>query len=143
LRPERYEAGTPNTPGILGLAAGVRFLAEHADEVRAEEDLLATRLHEGVLGISGFSVLGPPPGEHRVPIVAVVHDAIEADRLAFALDRRWGVAARAGLHCAPWAHRTLGTAEHGALRFGLGYGNSADDVDTVLGALDELVKEFA
>lgn len=143
VRPDRYEAGTPNTPGILGLAAAVRFLTEHAQELRANEETLTHRLHQGVLGIEGFSVLGPALGEPRVPIVAVLHERISADRLAFALDRRWGIAARAGLHCAPWAHRTLGTAEFGALRFGLGYANTASDVDELLGALAVLANELA
>jgi selenocysteine lyase/cysteine desulfurase len=69
----------------------------------------------------------------------VVHDHIAADRLAFALDRSYNVATRAGLHCAPWAHRTLGTLEAGALRFGIGYGNTAEQVDVVLEALQHLV----
>jgi len=73
----------------------------------------------------------------------VVHDKIESDRLAFALDRRYGIAARAGLHCAPWAHKTLGTLSTGALRLGIGYGNIDSDVDTVLGALRELVGELS
>ena len=140
-RPDRYEAGTPNTPGIAGLGAAVRFLEVHAEEHRDEERRLARRLHEGVLGIGGFRALGPDPSEPRIPIVAVVHDSIDADRLAFALDRRWGIAARAGLHCAPWAHRTLGTALTGALRFGVGYGNTDADIDLVLEALSTLARE--
>lgn len=142
-RPDRYEAGTPNTPGILGLGAAVAWLAEHAEQQRAEESALASRLHEGLLGLGGFRVLGPELHEPRVPIVSVVHDRLAADRLAFALDRRYGIAARAGLHCAPWAHRTLGTLETGALRFGLGYGNTVEDVDVVVDALSTLVKELS
>ena len=141
VRPDRYEAGTPNTPGIAGLGAAVRFLDAHADEIRAQERLLVRRLHEGVLDIPGFSVLGPEPGAPRVPVISLVHEAIGADRLAFALDRRWGIAARAGLHCAPWAHRTVGTLETGALRLGIGYGNTVDDIDAALAALRTLAEE--
>lgn len=141
VRPDRFEAGTPNTPGIAGLAAAVRFLATHAEDLRAEERQLCRRLHEGVLGIGGYRVLGPDPSQHRVPIVSVVHEHITADRLAFALDRRWGIAARAGLHCAPWAHRTVGTMENGALRFGIGYGNTEAHVDAALEALSTLAAE--
>jgi cysteine desulfurase family protein len=142
VRPDRYEAGTPNTPGIAGLGAAARVLAADAEACRREEGRLATRLHEGVLELGGFRVLGPPPGVPRVPLVSVVHERIEADRLAFALDRRWGIAARAGLHCAPWAHRTLGTLETGALRFGVGRGNTDDDIDLALNALATLVAEL-
>lgn len=143
LRPERYEAGTPNTPGIAGLGAAARFLRDNAQEQRITERRLARRMYEGVLGIGGFRVLGPEPGEIRVPILAVTHESIDADRLAFALDRRFGVAARAGLHCAPWAHRTVGTLETGALRFGIGYGNTDDDIDVALMALRTLAEELA
>jgi selenocysteine lyase/cysteine desulfurase len=142
-RPDRYEAGTPNTPGILGLGAAVGFLSEHAREIRLHEGALSRRLHEGAVELGGFRVLGPAPDEPRVPIVALVHESIAADRIAFALDRRYGIAARAGLHCAPWAHRTLGTSETGALRFGLGYGNTQEHIDAVLAALRDLVSELA
>ncbi|MDI6900857.1 MAG: aminotransferase class V-fold PLP-dependent enzyme [Anaerosomatales bacterium] len=138
LRPDRYEAGTLNTPGIAGLGAAVRLLAEQGAEVRAAEVRLARRLHEGLLAIRGMRVLGPPPGEERVPIVSAVHDRIEPDRIAFELDRAYGVAVRAGLHCAPWAHETLGTLETGAVRFGVGWGVTESDVDRALEAVAEV-----
>ena len=143
VRPDRFEAGTPNTPGIAGLGAAARYLTLHATEHRATEHRLARRLHEGILDIGGFRVLGPEPCEIRVPILAVTHERIDADRLAFALDRRFGIAARAGLHCAPWAHRTVGTLETGALRFGIGFGNTDADIDFTLGALRTLAEESA
>lgn len=142
LRPERYEAGTPNTPGIAGLGAAARYLRVHAAEQRQLERGLVRTLHEGVLGIGGFRVLGPEPGEHRVPILAITHEHIDADRLAFALDRRFGIAARAGLHCAPWAHRTVGTIDTGALRFGIGFCNTETDIARALDALTELTDEL-
>lgn len=137
-RPERYEAGTPNTPGIAGLAAAVAFLVPRADEVRAEERRLARVLHEGLLGL-GFRVLGPEPDEPRVPIVSAVHPDHDPEQLAFMLDRRYGVAVRSGLHCSPAAHATLGTLETGALRFGVGWGVTEDEVGEALDALRELV----
>lgn len=141
-RPDRYEAGTPNTPGILGLGAAVRWLAQHGAEQRVHEQRLVRTFHEKVLEIPGYRVLGPEPHEPRVPVISVVHESVAADRIAFALDKRYGIAARAGLHCAPWAHRTLGTFETGALRFGVGYGNTSDDIDTAVAALALLAKEL-
>jgi selenocysteine lyase/cysteine desulfurase len=76
-----------------------------------------------------------------VPVLSIVHSTIDADRLAFALDKRFGIAARAGLHCAPWAHRTVGTLDTGALRLGVGYGNTSDDIDAALTALATLGQE--
>jgi selenocysteine lyase/cysteine desulfurase len=108
-------------------------------EQRAEETRLAARLHAGILAVGGFRVLGPPPGTPRVPIVSAVHEHLDAGGIAAALDERWSIAARAGLHCSPWAHESAGTLETGALRFGLGWGSTDGDVDTVLEALAELV----
>lgn len=139
VRPDRYEAGTPNTPGIAGLGAAARFLAGEGERQRALEAELAARLAEGLAAIPGVRVLGPAPGEPRVPIVSVVHERLESDRIASELDRGYGIAARAGLHCAPWAHRTLGTLETGAVRFGLGWGNTAEDVETAVAAVAEIV----
>lgn len=135
VRPDRYEAGTPNTPGIAGAGVAARLLTRDGVARRAVETELLRRLHEGVLEIGGFRVLGPVPGEPRVPVLSIVHERVAADQLAFALDRGWGIAVRAGLHCAPSAHRTLGTLEGGALRFGIGWGNTGEHVDVALEAL--------
>lgn len=134
-RPERYEAGTPNTPGIAGLGAAARLLLAHGEEWRATEQALYRRLKEGVMGIPGVTVYGPDPDESCAPTLSLNVEGIDADRLAFLLDRTYGIAARAGLHCAPWAHRTIGTLETGTLRLGVGYGNTADDVDAVIAAV--------
>lgn len=137
-RPDRYEAGTPNTPGIAGLGAAVRLLAEHGRELRAEEQRLTRRLHQGVLDIGGYRVLGPTPNEQRVPLLAITHERVESDQLAFGLDKRFGIAVRAGLHCAPAAHGATGTLDTGAVRFSLGWGTTDDAVDLALEALGEL-----
>jgi cysteine desulfurase family protein len=142
-RPDRYEAGTPNTPGIAGLAAAVDYLAQNATKLREQEARLTRMLHEGILDIGGYEVLGPLPDEPRVPVLSIVHERVDADRLAFALDRRYGIAVRAGLHCAPWAHRTVGTLETGALRFGLGYGTTEADIALALEALTALGRELS
>lgn len=138
-RPDRYEAGTANTPGIVGLGAAAGFLAGEGAAQRDLEADLARRLHEGILGIEGFRVLGPPPGVPRVPIVSAVHERVDGDRIAFVLDRTYGIAARAGLHCAPWAHDTVGTFECGAVRFGVGWGTTGAHIELALRALHEIV----
>jgi cysteine desulfurase family protein len=138
-RPERYEAGTPNTPGIAGIGAAARLLAEHGEQWRAEEQRVFRILKEGLLAMAGVTVYAPAPSEPSVPTLCITHQSIEPDRIAFLLDRHAGVAVRAGLHCAPWAHRTLGTLETGAVRFGVGHGTTEDDVRTALAALEEVL----
>jgi cysteine desulfurase/selenocysteine lyase len=130
-RPERYEAGTPNTPGIAGLGAAVRLLAAHGAQWRATEQRLFRELKEGLLAIAA--------DEPCVPTLSLVSDHMESDRIAFLLDRRYGIAVRSGLHCAPWAHRTIGTLESGSVRMGVGYGTTDYDVAAALTALAELL----
>ncbi len=140
-RPDLYEAGTANVPGIAGLGAAARLLAEQGDALRAEERRLARMLYEGLAEL-GFRVLGPGAAEPRVPVVSVTHPSLDSESFAFELDRRFGIAVRAGLHCAPWAHRTLGTlAEGGAVRFSLGYGITGDDVAYALESSGTLLRE--
>lgn len=134
-RPDRYEAGTPNTPAVAGLGAAARYLLEHGETLRAEERRLTRMLHEGLLEIPGMRVLGPPPTEERVPVVSIVHDGLDADRIAFELDVTYKIAVRGGLHCAPWAHETAGTRQSGAVRFGIGYGVTAADIDYALASM--------
>jgi selenocysteine lyase/cysteine desulfurase len=134
-RPDRYESGTPNTPGIAGLGAAVRMLIERGAEIRANEARLARRLREGLLEMPHVTLLGPGPGEESVPVVSFVSDTAAPDRIAFELDRGHGIAVRSGLHCAPWAHRAIGTGETGAVRFGIGWATTGDDIDAALRAL--------
>lgn len=139
-RPDRYEAGTGNGPGIAGLGAAAEYLTAHGDEIREREQQLTRRLHAGLLDIGGITVLGPPPGDERVPVVSVVHAHLAPDEIAFALDRRFGIAVRAGLHCSPWTHEAVGTLETGAVRFGLGWSLTDDDVDAALEAMTDICR---
>ncbi len=138
-RPDRYEAGSGNTPGMTGLGAAAGLLAEKGDSFREHSSDLMRQLHEGVLDIAGFRVLGPPPEEPRVPLLSIVHKTIEPDRIAFLLDRDYSVAARAGLHCAAWAHESVGSLAGGAVRLSVGWTTQAKDVDRALCALREIV----
>jgi cysteine desulfurase family protein len=138
-RPDRYEAGTPNTPGIAGLGAAARLLLQHGEQWRIEEQRRYRMLKQGLLELPGVTVYGPAIDEPAVPIVSITTGTLDPDRIAFLLDRHYGVATRSGLHCAPWAHRTLGTLQSGALRFGVGYGNTDEDVRTAVSALAEVL----
>jgi cysteine desulfurase / selenocysteine lyase len=136
--PTATKRGPRTRPASSAWVPPPRFLAEEGTGQRRREAELARRLHEGILEIEGFRVLGPPPAVPRVPIVSAVHDRVDADRIAFALDRTYGIATRAGLHCAPWAHETVGTLGCGAVRFGLGWGNTGEHVELTLRALREI-----
>lgn len=138
-RPERYEAGTPNTPGIAGLGAAARYQSAHGAGIRATERRLTVRLREALSAMDDVVLLGPAPHDESVPVVSFTSPRAEPDRIAFELDRRFGIAVRSGLHCAPWAHRTIGTLDTGALRIGIGHGTTDADIDALLAGLDEVL----
>lgn len=134
--PDRLEAGTPNAPGLAGLLAGCEFVLERGvEQIHAHEMRLKNRLLEGMVAIPGIRVLSPPAGDGAA-LVTLVADRLSPSELARELEVGWGIMARSGLHCAPEAHRLLGSASDGALRLSLGWASSDQDVDRTLEALD-------
>lgn len=145
--PERLEAGTPNTPGLVALAEGLRFLEETGlGEIRRHEARLHRRLVEGLREIDRVEVYNRPAADDRSVAVTAFNvrgtDPVEA---AFLYDRRYDIAVRAGLHCAPWAHRWIGTLDRepsGALRASPGLFTTEQDVSDFLEATRELAPEL-
>lgn len=138
--PARLEAGSQNAAGIAGLLAGVRFvLEEGVARIRAHEVELAEWLIEGLRNIPGVGILGPQEPRQRTAVVSITVEGYSPDQLAAVLDQVFDVATRAGLHCAPQAHRTAGTLDCGALRFSPGYFNTAEDVRYAVESLREIV----
>jgi len=103
--------------------------------VRAHERRLTERLLAGLRRIPGVTVPGTPDPERRVGVVAFQVAGWDPTALAAELDERFGVLARAGLHCAPLAHRTLGCFPRGTVRFSVGWATAADEVEAALEAV--------
>jgi len=136
--PIRLEAGTQNAAGLAGLLAGVRFVLEQGmDRIRSHEMALAGRLIERLQAIPGLRVLGPGDLERRTAVVSVTVQDYVPDQLAAVLDKVFDVATRAGLHCAPQAHRVAETLERGALRFSPGFFTTAQEVDYAVESLQQ------
>ncbi|MGH7445288.1 MAG: aminotransferase class V-fold PLP-dependent enzyme [Longimicrobiales bacterium] len=136
--PDHLEAGTLNAPGIAGLAAALEWLcAEGPERLRAREMALKRVLYDGLQAMPGVRVLSPaaPDG---VPIVTITAEGIDPSALASRLDREHGVLTRPGLHCAPDAHRLMGTEQTGAVRFSLGWASTESDVARALAAVGAL-----
>jgi cysteine desulfurase family protein len=133
--PDRLEAGTINAPGVAGLLAGIEWIQERGvDRLQAHGAAMKQRLHDGLRDVPGVRVVSPDvPG--GVPIVTVVADEIDPSTLAARLDREHAVMTRSGLHCAPEAHRVLGTADTGAVRFSSGWATTEDDIDRAIDAV--------
>jgi len=139
MMPDCYESGTPNTLGIGGLAAGLEFIRSTGREtIRLREEHLTRLLLTGLSQIQGITVHGPPASARRGSAVSLTMENRSVADLAFLLDRQYGIMARAGLHCAPAAHRSIDTFPQGTLRLSPGFFNTEAEIQTVLTALDKI-----
>ena len=137
--PDRFEAGTLNLPGIMGLHAALVWLErEGIHRIRQHELALTARFLEGLRDIPRLRAVGRRGPEGRAAVVSVACEGIDPAFLADALGREYGVLTRVGLHCAPNAHRTLGTYPAGTVRFSFGPWNTEAHADAALAALREL-----
>jgi len=134
--PDRYESGTLNAVGIVGLGAAAKHLREVGiDRVQARLTELGRRFRAALAGIDGVTVHGPTDPADSVGIVSLNIAGVPCATVARLLDDEWGVMTRAGLHCAPAAHRTLGTAPEGTIRFSWGNETSEQEIDIAVEAL--------
>ncbi|HKZ17843.1 MAG TPA: aminotransferase class V-fold PLP-dependent enzyme, partial [Geobacteraceae bacterium] len=134
--PERYESGTINTPGIAGLKAGVDFiLSTGIEAIRKKESLLVSLICEGLQSIEGVVLHGPENPEHHCGPVSFNVEGLDSSEIGFTLDREYDISVRVGLHCAPDAHKTIGTYPEGTVRVSPGFFNSEDEIEIFLDAM--------
>jgi cysteine desulfurase / selenocysteine lyase len=137
--PTRLEAGTPNTIGIAALKAGLEFIVKETPEaIAAHEQRLLSRFIEGIGDIPGIRIHGSRDITRRVATASISIEGTSPLQAAAALDDKFNIATRPGLHCAPYIHRQIGTAPLGTVRISMGYFNTNDDVDYCLTALKGL-----
>lgn len=139
--PDRFESGTLNLPGIYGLHAALHFILKTgADVLGAAEMRLTGRFLEGVKDLPHVRVIGRTDTNDRVGVVSLDFPGKDNAEIADRLDRDFGMATRCGLHCAPCAHRALGTFPAGTVRFSFGYGNTGGEIDRAIEAVALLSK---
>ncbi|MGB4659412.1 MAG: aminotransferase class V-fold PLP-dependent enzyme [Mobilitalea sp.] len=138
--PDKFEAGTLNLPGIIGLKASLEFIENIGiDQIREKELKLTQRFIDGVMKIKGIRVIGKLNCENRSAVVSLQSETIDEAELAFRLDNEYKIMARVGMHCAPNAHKTLGTFPRGTLRFSFGYENTEEEVEVAVKAIEEIL----
>jgi len=146
--PDRLEAGTPNTPGLVSLTYGLHFLREEGPERICSRTAERTRRMESRLReMENVDVLNPDSDSgDRTPVVSYRLTGVDPEEAAYHYDERHGIAVRAGLHCAPWAHRWLGTLDRvppGCLRASPGYFPQPDEISTFLDATADLIETLS
>jgi len=140
--PDKFESGTPNALGLAGLNASVHWILERGvDQIRSHEIQLTQRLLDGLNSISGVSIYGVQHAEQQIATISFNIRDKSPSEIGLRLDEEFGILCRVGLHCSPASHKTIGTFPAGTVRFGLGFFNTADEVDFAIAAIRKLIKE--
>ena len=139
--PDKFESGTLNAPGIAGLLSGINYIMrEGITAIQEREQELSQHFINELLNIPSIKVYGFKDASLRTPTISINSSKINNAELGFILDREYGIMSRTGLHCAPLAHKTMGTFPEGTLRFSLGPFNDKKDINYALHALNSIIK---
>lgn len=137
--PERHESGTMNTPAIAGLLAGVEYVASRGIAAIHDFEMeLAVRLCTGLATIPGVTVYNPAGTRPRCAVVSFTIAGKDPATVGFMLDHHYGISVRVGLHCAPLAHRSIGTFPDGTVRVSPALFNTDADIEALLCAIREI-----
>lgn len=134
--PDRFESGTPNMPGVYGWEAALGWLENTGIEtLENHEKTLSKRFLEGIYGLKNVKLYGATVPEGRTGVFSVGFLNCDNAEAAWRLEREFGILTRCGLHCAPSAHKTLGSFPEGSVRFSTGWANTEADIDAALSAI--------
>lgn len=134
--PDRFESGTPNMPGVYGWEAALGWLENTGIEtLENHEKTLSKRFLEGIYGLKNVKLYGATVPEGWTGVFSVGFLNCDNAEAAWRLEREFGILTRCGLHCAPSAHKTLGSFPEGSVRFSTGWANTEADIDAALSAI--------
>jgi cysteine desulfurase family protein len=141
--PDKFESGTPNAPGIIGLGKGIQYINRRGmDNIRHHEEDLTRYFIEEAARIDGIKLYGPLDTSKQGAVVALNIRDLDSSEISFVLNEEFGIYVRPGLHCAPLAHETIGTMEQGAVRFSFGPFNVLEELEYAINALHRISKEL-
>jgi cysteine desulfurase family protein len=142
--PDKYESGTPNTVGLAGLGAGVRFvLSQGVSRIREKEEKLAQLLIKGLSSIPGVTLYGVKDAREQIAVLSFNVSHVSPSEIAMMLEEKYHILCRPGLHCAPSVHKTIGTFPRGTVRLSPGYFNTEEEVYLVIQAVSRMSKGLA
>ena len=139
--PDRFETGTPNTPGIAGLLASVRFiLKKGSGKIQKHTKQLTSKLLEGLNEIKKIEIYGPNNAEKQTAVVSFSINGMEPSVVGARLEKEFGIIVRTGLHCSPLCHKTIGTFPKGTVRISAGYFNTEKDIRAAIEAVSIIAR---
>ncbi|MGL5622350.1 MAG: aminotransferase class V-fold PLP-dependent enzyme [Cetobacterium sp.] len=140
--PEMLEAGTLNTPGILSLGAGIEFIQKIGiEKIKEHEDKLVSKFLKGLEQLDKIKVYKSFT-ENQAPVISINIEGVDSGDFSSILDEEFGILVRPGYHCAPLAHKAIGTYETGTVRFSFGFFNTEDEIDYLLQSLKNIALQI-
>lgn len=137
--PDKYESGTMNLPGIVGLYAALKYLEEQGiDSLCVKKKQLMEYALAEIKKIPGVRITGKQGLEDRVAVISLDFEQIDNAEAAFILEQEYGIMTRVGLHCAPLAHKSLGTFPQGTVRVAFSSFNTMEEVEVLIKALKSI-----
>jgi cysteine desulfurase family protein len=141
IRPDKYESGTLNTLGIVGLGAGIDFINKiGVKNIYQHEKEVQKVFLSGLEDIKGIQIYGTKDIDKKVGVVSINLNNISASKFAHILQNRYNISVRAGLHCAPYVHKSLNTDQKGMVRFSFSYFNKLDEIYETLTVIEKIAK---
>lgn len=137
--PDKFESGTSNIPGIFGLNASLKYLDKIGVNSIYEKELELTKTFiEGIKNIDANLLVGSDSTDNRTAVVSLDFKELDNGIICHKLNKEYGISTRSGLHCAPSAHKTLGTFPDGTVRFSFGHFNTVEDIKYTLNAINNI-----
>ncbi|EHI96954.1 cysteine desulfurase family protein [Clostridium sp. DL-VIII] len=140
--PDKFECGTHNLPGIIGLTEGIKYINSIGlNSIHDHNQYLINYLLTGLLNINGLTIYGDRSGKMLTTCISINVDSLDPSELGYQLDCN-GIKTRTGLHCAPLAHKTIGTYPNGTVRLSISHFTTKDDIDYTLSILNKITSNL-
>lgn len=140
--PDKFEAGTLNIPGIYGLNASLKYILKTGLKTIREKELYILKYFlDELSNLSALKIIGKKHLKERTAVVSIDIPQEDTGEIAYELFKDFGIMTRCGLHCAPSAHKTLGTFPHGTIRFSFSHHNTIKDITYTIDALNQIMRK--
>lgn len=137
--PDKFESGTLNIPGIIGLCEAIKFIkSEGLNTIYEHNSYLRSYLIAGILNIPNYKISGALDKKQGTSCVSITHSKLDISELSYILESDFNISNRSGLHCAPLAHKTIGTYPNGTVRLSLGYFNTLEEIKYTIDSLNKI-----